>query len=148
MTTPHREEDPPVLVEIHDARMDRGPQVYLGGDIVLPLVRVSTYHPLGHDRYALHSRKAQLSFKGCAEFRVLGIINIEDTILDGHLFDGDDEVDLTDCLHGHVATQAFFIFDSGSKITMQTTQVRLDLFESQRRLRDWVGPLVSTGRTS
>jgi hypothetical protein len=148
VTTPHGEDDPPVLVEIHDARMDGGIQVRVGGDVVVPLVRVATYHPVGRERYALHSRRAQLSFLECAEFHVAGIIDGQDTIVDGHIFDGDDEVDLTHCLTGHVATGAFFIFDSGSKITLRTTRARLDLFESQRRLRDWVGPLVSGGEPS
>jgi len=136
--------DAPVFVEIHDARVDERIEVHMDGAVVMPFTHLATYHQIGPERYAVVSRKATLILSQCHEIRVVGILTEQDTIVEGHVFDSDNELDLGDCLGGHAVTAIFFIFGSGAKIALLPKYAQLVLSDPQRRLSDWIGPLVST----
>lgn len=141
--------NPPVLVELHDARLSpEGMGVLPGSKIEIGFTDVVTYHTVKEQAYALFLRPANLYLTGCTEARLLGRMSDDSTVSDAQAFLGEQEVDITQYLTEGPIAAVFLTFTCGAKIAVLATGGHLVLGPPRRRLSDWIGPLISNPASS
>ena len=134
----------PAYVELHDARLAPAAIVFhLGGDVVLPISQLITYHEIEPERFALYSRAAELTLAGCRAAHLDGELAEPSVVSEAHLLRGDDEQPLVDCLERLPATAFTLVTTAGAQLALHITAARLRLANPHRRLKDFEGPLIA-----